>query len=1055
MPSMLTSIRFPDMAERTRRRKKIEAPFPGLRPFLSYENLIFFGRDGQSNELIHRLRQNHFLAVLGSSGSGKSSLVRAGLQPDLESGLMAGVCPNWKIATMRPGDRPIANLAEELAKLVSDPDDVGFQVIPARSMIMTMLQASSFGLKEAALGPILEPNENLLVIVDQFEEIFRFNEEHDDPQKLDEAKTFMRLLLEASSDLALPIYVVITMRSDFLGECPRFNGLAEAINMGQYLVPRLTRAQMREAITGPVAVFKEQIAPDLVIRILNDIGDNPDQLPILQHALMRTWDHHCVGDEIVLADYEEIGGFAHALNQHAEEIYEELDRKGLGKLTEQLFKCLTQLEGDGKGIRRPAHLSEICSVTGAAAEQVQMIVEAFRAPGRTFLMPPIEVPLLQDTVIDISHESFMRLWQRLGAWVREETQSAEEYLRLSGAAVDYKLGKVNLWRQPELGIALKWRTAINPTAAWAARYDDKFAAAMTFLDDSHRSWQNEEENKAAMLLLQRKSEERKVTNRRLITGMVLLGAMLIVAIAALWQAVKQNGIAFEQTELAHQQSLLAMEQKTIAIEQTALAEQKATSFDSLNRILEQTNVELASTVKLVQRQSDTLLNKNRSIGYQNDSLRKVKDRLAKTNSALDDANRFLKLENEEQDSLRRVAEGARDSAKTRSSLLDALQLAERSMDAARRETAALLALRAYNLYIENGGDSSEPKIYTALNAALERSAPLSPLVKYLFPIVPMRMDFDPATAYATVLGLSGELWELRNENSDLHFYPKAALGVNDIRLLGHGTTRKTVILSNLAHQLLVYKIATGHLDHRLTGHTGPITGAIEIPGQDQLVSCDIDGKVIWWNLSSTTGQSRVLYDQAGSQLQALTLHPKGKMAAVGGKGMILMIDAERLSSSIVCKPGGIVTALAFSKTGAYLVFGLEDGTVGFFDMQAKRLYSYPTHRSRVVGLAISPDGKFLASCSYDQTLRLWSTTSLRSAPIVLSGHKSWVTGLGFSADSRELYSISKDKTLRVWYTKAAYIVSKLEQAAPRESFSDPEMNQYNLLDRDVKGGNRK
>jgi energy-coupling factor transporter ATP-binding protein EcfA2 len=130
----------------------VDQPYPGLRPFMRGENLIFFGREGQTDELIGRLRMNHFLAVLGSSGSGKSSLVRAGLLPALESGLMAGAKPHWKMAVIRPGEHPIRNLAEALAELVARPDDPSFQVFSPKMMIETMLLASSFGLKEAAMG---------------------------------------------------------------------------------------------------------------------------------------------------------------------------------------------------------------------------------------------------------------------------------------------------------------------------------------------------------------------------------------------------------------------------------------------------------------------------------------------------------------------------------------------------------------------------------------------------------------------------------------------------------------------------------------------------------------------------------------------------------------------------------------------------------------------------------------------------------------------------------------------------------------------------------------
>src|SRR5207237_9368197 len=186
----------------------------------------------------------------------------------------------------------------------------------------------------------------LLVVVDQFEEIFRFARASGDQAYQNEAAAFVKLVLEASSQRELPIYVVLTMRSDYLGDCSQFWGLPEAVNESQYLIPRLTRDQLREAISGPVAVGGGAITPRLLNRLLNDVGDNQDQLPILQHALMRTWDfcetHHSNGEAMGLEDYEAIGTMAEALSRHADEAYDELPDERSREIAEKLFKRLTE-----------------------------------------------------------------------------------------------------------------------------------------------------------------------------------------------------------------------------------------------------------------------------------------------------------------------------------------------------------------------------------------------------------------------------------------------------------------------------------------------------------------------------------------------------------------------------------------------------------------------------------------------------------------------------------------------------------------------------------------
>jgi hypothetical protein len=167
------------------------------------------------------------------------------------------------------------------------------------------------GLVDAFEQAHLDPRENLLVVVDQFEELFRYQALATAAQPghltraTEDATAFVNLLLEVCAHPELPIYVVLTMRSDFLGECAQFFGLPEAINRGQYLVPRMTREERRAAIVGPTAVGGAELGPVLLTRLVNDVGDNPDQLSILQHALNRTWDQwHNTQGKTVTRNFE-------------------------------------------------------------------------------------------------------------------------------------------------------------------------------------------------------------------------------------------------------------------------------------------------------------------------------------------------------------------------------------------------------------------------------------------------------------------------------------------------------------------------------------------------------------------------------------------------------------------------------------------------------------------------------------------------------------------------------------------------------------------------------
>jgi internalin A len=470
-------------------------PFPGLRSFQPDETHLFFGREDQIDNLLRRLRNRRFLAVVGTSGSGKSSLVRAGLLPALYSGYMAQAGSQWRVAILRPGNNPIA----ELAKALNHPDVFGSggkNAAIQRIITETVLQRGALGLVEAVQQARMSDTENLLIVVDQFEELFRYKRNPLIENSADQAAAFVKLILEAIEQTALPIYVVLTMRSDFLGDCAQFRDLPDVLNDSQYLIPRLTRDQMRMVIEAPIKVGNGEIAPRLVGRLLNDVGDNPDQLPILQHALMRTWDYwmanHQRGEVIDVQHYEAIGRMAKALSNHADEIYQELSTQNQ-RVTEILFRCLTEKGQDGRGIRRLVPLEEAYAVIAgiceeeASLESLKVVIQEFRVPGRSFLMPPANEILADTSVLDLSHESLIRVWERLQAWVDQEAESARTYLRLVDRALQFNQGEID---QPLAGVELenasRWLIREKISAAWAQRYSPEFETMMEFINCSEQ-----------------------------------------------------------------------------------------------------------------------------------------------------------------------------------------------------------------------------------------------------------------------------------------------------------------------------------------------------------------------------------------------------------------------------------------------------------------------------------------------------------------------------------------------------------------------------------------
>lgn len=560
-------------------KAEVRYPFPGLRPFREGEEHLFFGRECQTDAMIDKLAATRFLTVIGTSGSGKSSLVNCGLCLGLHSGLMPEAGTKWRTATCRPGDNPIASLARALAQKGVLFDEYTAQGMSLSDIIETNLRMSKMGLIDAYEQARLSENTNLLIIIDQFEELFRFRRlsETDSAtaeQSRDEATAFVKLLLSVTERTNKRVYVVLTMRSDFLGDCTQFEGLAEAINQGQYLVPRMTREQRRLAITGPIGVAGGRIEDVLLTRLINDPGDNPDQLSILQHALNRIWAHWSANNEagqpLGMQNYNAIGSMSHALDRHAEKAFAELQSPRQRQLAEYLFKALTDKTHNIEGIRRPTTLQTICDLAQCTQDEMIQIIDVFRKPSRSFLMPPITDKLSADTVIDISHESLMRMWQRLVTWSEEEAVSTQTYRRLAATAELHEDNKAGLWRDPDLQLALQWRQRNNPNAIWASRIAPGFDQAMRFLDASRVKSDNEKEEQLRVAEQSRELEHARAIAYEQEQRMLAQRSagkrqrnFFISVIAGLAATIGLGGVAFwqiqaQKTKLDEEQRRLTM-----------------------------------------------------------------------------------------------------------------------------------------------------------------------------------------------------------------------------------------------------------------------------------------------------------------------------------------------------------------------------------------------------------------------------------------------------------------------------------------------------------------
>ena len=527
------------------------SPFPGLRPFGQEESEYFFGRESESEEIAGKLLRNRFVAVTGASGSGKSSLVLCGLIPKIRHLSSKGE-GKWKILAIKPGNDPFGNLADSFVENFSNPE----LNKKSRDEILKLLKDNPDGIADAIRILSPENKGKTLVFVDQFEELFRYGSPETGIGTGADTSGFIDLLTNAITRDNPGVYLVVALRSDLIAECSHYRSFTNLVNNSNYLVSRMDRENFREAIVGPVKNAGADIDNDLVELLINEVNDRTDQLPVLQHALMRIWLHWKELDEhdrpLGIADYQSVGTMNDAISRHADEIYERLGGDGK-RICEKLFKIITGKGSDNKGIRYPSNVKTIRAAISCTGEALFKVIEEFRNPSVSVLTPHYSVALNDDSIIDLSHESLIHLWDRLRKWVDEEYSSVQMYLRLSEASAMYQQGKTGLLKQPDLQLAINWREENKPTLWWAQKYNPAFERAMVYLRTSEKDFLESEE---------RKIRHHRWRLKRIKIVSSILGGIAILAALTMIAAFASKFSSDNRRKMAEQEKLEIARQKT-------------------------------------------------------------------------------------------------------------------------------------------------------------------------------------------------------------------------------------------------------------------------------------------------------------------------------------------------------------------------------------------------------------------------------------------------------------------------------------------------------------
>lgn len=891
-------------------------PYIGLRDFKRGEGDIFFGRDEQIDQLISLLKKWHFLAVVGDSGCGKSSLVRAGLLYSLEQGFYEGY--QWKIVKSRltfPESEPFTNLHNALKKSGLDLGGFSEETLKRPEAIHEILYDN----------PLPEKT-HLLIFIDQFEELFRYCREQENDK---ETVQFIDLLLNCCQHRN--VHVVITMRADFLGECARFRGLVEAVTAGGFIVPHLTQKQLRDAIESPAKSFHGETDKKLVDRLIKDMGSNPNQLPLLQYALMYLWEqtthvkkvenaaikkltedtyNHIIQSEATSVEqskklqnrqttwchllqhpwvypwvpqrvlryfnclvipeekHKEQSNLEIILSHGANRIYRGLQSKKQQTIAEIVFRNLVDRnKRERTNTKRMVALKEIVEQVEAyfpdltredIEKTVFQVVNTFRKDGRNFIMPSsYKIPngeLKLDTKITITHESLINGWNLLREWVEiREQELVHQYKNIR-----YK--------------AVNWDNAKKPIISLARGVE---------LKNWYDWWKREKLSKAWAKRYDRDEGEKFKLTEEFLNASHFYEHLRLIEI---WVVVFCAFFGLASLYFLYQQS-------------------------------------------------------------QSESLRANEAQLAQSVS----------------DSFR---ENYQEARKSLSKALDSSTTMPISYQHA---TNLLMGLN--NIF---GGEAQKTENF---------NVPLNALAT------------NPA---GTLFGVVGE--------------------------------QGTVVLLDMQQ----------NTRKSLSGHIGIVRAvAIEPQGQWMVTSGD-DKRVIRWSLPQ--GEQIGSWN-ASSEVWAVTISPDGKYIATGGKDNKITLWTE---TGEEIKPpfsghSAEISALAFDKTGEYLASASYDNTVRIWQVKNGSYQELLGHTDEVQKLAFSPNGRLLATAGSDRTIRLWDTEFVQGekeslqnvkpkqqAKKILIGHQGIVFGVGFTADGRYLASSSFDRTVRLWDVKSGVAVRTLQ-----------------------------
>lgn len=1061
-------------------------PYRGLRKFTESEAPLFFGRTVAIDSLLGTMAYlvekktsrsaPDLIAVLGPSGSGKSSLVRAGLIPALRQGRLPD-SQNWPIKVMLPGDRPLDALAELFLGLSRRDLGAIRHSLAGGSQALHQLIVESL----AAAG---KPDEAIFVLViDQFEELFTLCENKA------ERRLFIEQILYATQVSRNRTFIVLTMRSDFYSRVAASKALAEAITQHQMLVSPMTEKELREAILLPAEAVGLELEKALVETLLKDTADSPAVLPLLQEALTELF-HRREGNLLTLAAYQQIGGVKGALAHKADSLVDSLPLEQR-HIVRRIFLRLVNLGQGSADTRRRATFSEVIP-HGTDPAEVEPIVQLLADAN---LIVTGRHPDTDEVVLDVGHEALIRNWPRFQAWLDWDRQGLRIRQQLSRAAqewVEREQAEDSLFRGARLLETEEWAEA-NPAeineleaAFLAAGVEARDRAAAE--QEAQRQRELAQAQALAHMEAQAAANLRRRNNILLMVGIVAL----LLAVAATYfmgQAVAER----ERTQRASTVALagkLASQARTNLNKEVDLAFLLGlTAYDLLETNQVSDNLDARSSILAGAASHRCVLYFLRGHDKPVASVAVSPDGDTFASGSEDNTIFLWSLSSSQPlgpplaghdgwvNSLafgpngQTLVSGGADGAillweVTTGNLLRRFETEGEGVMAVAFSPDGATVVSAHSDGMMQWWDvaTGQPRFNpTSGHDDIVWSVAFSPDGQTLASsdnsgrivlwntadgtvrqeLILAAADEEPAAVMAVAFSPDGSLLAAGQDDRRIILWDMASGRPHGEPLVGHLDRVLSVAFSpdgqvlasgSEDNSIVVWDVASGQpKEDPLNVHNNAVLSLAFNPDPTAtdllMVSGSRDNAVIVWNMSIPSPLGRVLHRQTES-IEAAAYSPDGQTFATGGSdNEIILWEAASLQPQGEPWVGheATVTALAYSSDGKMLVSASLDGILRRWDVLTGQPLGEPLvgHDDAVWSVAFSPDGSLLASAGRDGTVRLWQAASGQPVGQPLGDGEGWFNSVVFSPDGQTLAAAGGDEVIYRW------------QVSSRQSLGEP------------------